>query len=178
MGSAREFPVEHTARTPSGCAIRPRAPGFTLIELLIAMVVLAILATIAYPTYTEFVMRSRIIDATSQLNDYRTRMEQAFQDNRRYDNPAGICAVTAQIPALDPARDNFGFACTFTAGALGGYSLDATGNAAKGMSGFTYRLATDPTTGALTRSTPGVAPGWSVPAPNTCWAVRKNGYCS
>ena len=177
MGSAREFRIEHTVPMPPGCGLRAGAAGFTLIELLIAMMVLAILATIAYPTYTDFVRRSRIVDATSQLNDFRTRMEQAFQDNRRYDNPPGVCAIAAQMPAYVVARDNFQFTCAFNAGALGGYTLTADGNGTKGMGGFQYLLVIDPATGALTRSTPSVYPGWTLPAVN-CWAVRKSGDCS
>lgn len=178
MGSACEFPFQHTVRMPRGCGLRAHALGFTLIELLIAMVVLAILATIAYPTYTEFVRRSRIVDATSQLNDFRTRMEQAFQDNRRYDPVAGTCAIAPQMPVFNAARDNFGFACLFTPGVLGGYTLTATGNPAKGMTNFEYVLDINAATGALTRSTTSVYAGWSLPAPNNCWAVRKSGQCS
>ena len=178
MGSAREFAVDHTVRKSRDCGFRAGASGFTLIELLIAMVVLAILATIAYPTYTEFVRRSRIVDALSQLNDFRTRMEQAFQDNRRYDPVAGTCTIAPQMPVFDAARDNFEFFCTFNAGALGGYTLRAVGNSAKSMTNFEYQLVVDPGTGALTRSTTSVYSGWSVPSPNNCWAVRKSGQCS
>ena len=178
MGSAREFAVDHTIRKSRDCGFRAGASGFTLIELLIAMVVLAILATIAYPTYTEFVRRSRIVDGLSQLNDFRTRMEQAFQDNRRYDPVAGTCAIAPQMPVYDAVRDNFSFTCAFTPGALGGYTLTATGNPAKGMTSFVYVLDIDAVTGALTRSTTSVYPGWSLPAPNNCWAVRKSGQCS
>jgi len=177
MGPAREFPVEHSARMRGGaCA---RASGFTLIELMIAVVVLGILAAIAYPTYTEFVRRSRIVDATSQLNDFRVRQEQAFQDNRQYNNPAVPvdCAITAQMPAYDATRDNFQFTCTFNAGLLGGYTLRAVGNAAMGMGGFRYDLVVDPVTGALTRTTVSVPAGWTLPGAN-CWAVRKSGQCS
>lgn len=164
-------------------ALRARASardsGFTLIELMIALVVLAILATIAYPTYTEFVRRSRIVDATSQLNDFRTRQEQAFQDNRRYDDGGGGCAIAAQMPVYDATRDNFQFTCAFVAGALGGYTLAAVGNSAMGLTNFEYRLVIDPTTGALTRTTFSVPPGWApLPVPNTCWQVRKAGKCA
>jgi type IV pilus assembly protein PilE len=158
--------------------VRADVHGFTLIELMIALVVLAILATIAYPTYTEFVMRSRIIDATSQLNDFRTRMEQFFQDNRTYDG-GGACGIAPQMPVYDATQDNFAFVCALNPGAtMPGYTITATGNASKGLSGFTYALTVAPNTGALTRSTPGVHPGWSLPSPNTCWAVRKSGKCS
>lgn len=179
MGSGRDFPVEQTARTPRLGGARAHASGFTLIELMIAIVVLSILAAIAYPTYTEFVRRSRIVDATSQLNDLRIRQEQAFQDNRRYDDGAGNCAINAQLPAYNATRDNFQFTCTFNPGVLGGYTLLATGNAAMGMASFDYNLIVDPATGALTRTTVSVPASWSgPPVPNTCWQTRKGGKCS
>jgi len=179
MGSARESAVEKSVRIPSGRGIDARASGFTLIELMIAVVVISILAAIAYPTYTEFVRRSRIVDATSQLNDFRTRQEQAFQDNRRYDDGGGNCAINPQLPVFNAARDNFQFTCTYNPGALGGYRLLASGNAAMGMASFDYDLTVDPVTGALTRTTVNVPPSWSgPPVPNTCWQTRKGGKCS
>ena len=41
----------------------PRTRGFTLLELMLVVVVIAILATVAVPTYSEFVQRSRRSDA-------------------------------------------------------------------------------------------------------------------
>jgi type IV pilus assembly protein PilE len=42
-------------------------PGFTLIELLIALVIVAILATITVPSFTGMVARSRRSDAMAEL---------------------------------------------------------------------------------------------------------------
>ena len=176
MISARPIEPVAVRRTPRRAV--PRARGFTLLELMIALVVVAILATIAYPTYNEFVQRSRIVDATSTLNDLRVRMEQAFQDNRSY-VVAGNCAINPTMPAYDATRDNFQFTCALVAGAMGGYQLDAVGNGTKGMGSFQYRLLVDGNTGALTRSTVGVPATWNpLPAPNTCWQVRKAGKCA
>jgi type IV pilus assembly protein PilE len=163
--------------------VRRRNPagfrGFTLIELMIAIVVVGILTAVAYPLYTDFVRRSRITDATSQLNDLRIRMEQAFQDRRRFDDGGGNCAIDAQMPVYNAARDNFQFTCVFAAGVLGGYTLLAVGNAALGMSGFSYNLVVNPATGAMTRSTVSVYASWlPLPAPNTCWQTRSGGKCS
>ena len=175
MNSPR--PIKRTLAL-RGLRTAPRFQGFTLLELMIALVVVAILATVAIPQYTAFVQRSRITDATSQLNDLRIRMEQAFQDNRRYD-VAGNCAVDPTIPVFDASRDPFQFTCVFVAGALGGYTLTAAGNAAKNMGSFTYALTVNPATGALTRSTGSVPATWlPLPVPNTCWQVRKAGKCS
>jgi type IV pilus assembly protein PilE len=146
----------------------PRQAGFTLIELMIAVAVLGILAAIAYPQYTEFVQRSRITDATSALGDFRTRMEQFFQDNRTYAN-AGACGVP------DPAvAGSSSFQLTCAGADATGYNVTAAGLASKGMSAFSYRLTVAPA--GVTRATVSAPAGWATPA--NCWAVRKNGDCS
>lgn len=149
------------SRTRGGLRLR----GFTLIEVLIAMVVLAILAATAYPLYTEFVRRSKIMEATSTMNDFRVRMEQYFQDNRRYNSAGTTCGILAPV-----TNGNFDFECVAEPAS---YQLDATGKSAKGMTNFHYRLAVG--AGGVVRSTEGVYTGWSKAA--DCWTVRKNGDC-
>src|SRR5574341_294426 len=63
----------------------PRASaGFTLIEVMITVAIVAILAGIAYPTYTDYIVRGRLVDAATALRATRARMEQYYQDNRTY----------------------------------------------------------------------------------------------
>lgn len=62
----------------------PGGRGFTLIELMIAVAIIAILASVALPSYTDYIRRSQITEATSTLADLRTRMEQFYQDHRNY----------------------------------------------------------------------------------------------
>jgi type IV pilus assembly protein PilE len=145
-----------------------RQAGFTLIELMIAVAIVGILAAIAYPQYTEFVQRSRIADATSSLNDFRTRMEQYFQDNRTYLNGAN-CGVP------DPALvGSASFQLVCNGASATGYTLNATGLAAKGMGSFQYRLTV--AAAGVTRATILAPGGWVTPA--NCWAIRKGGDCS
>lgn len=144
---------------------RATGTGFTLMEVMIAIVVVGILSAIALPQYNEFVRRSRIVEATNGINDFRTRMEQFFQDNRTYAN-AGACGVA------NPPGDAFTFACSGASAT--GYQMDASGVAAKGMSDFRYRLLI--AAGVVTRSTQGLPSGWTTST--TCWVVRKSGACS
>ena len=60
--------------------------GFTLIELMIVVAVVAILAAIAYPSYQEYVLRSRRVEAQSLLNDAAARQERFRSQNGVYTN--------------------------------------------------------------------------------------------
>ncbi|MFO1324995.1 MAG: type IV pilin protein [Burkholderiales bacterium] len=139
--------------------------GFTLIEMMITVAIVGILAAIALPSYNEYVRRSKIIDGTVKLGDFRAQMEKYFLDNRTYQN-AGACGIPNK-PA--GAGDSFSISCTPGANPDMQYLITATGSAAKGMSGFTYTVDQ---TGAKTSSGPG---GKYTAA--TCWAVRPDGSC-
>jgi type IV pilus assembly protein PilE len=163
-----EISMQRARRMPTGS--RSPAAGFTLIELMIVVAIVGILVAAAVPLYTDYVQRSRITEATASLNDMRVRMEQYFQDNRTYAN-GGACGVAPPIPTLESS-----FLVVCSGANANGYTLNANGNAAKGMGSFQYQLVVN--AGGVTRSTIGVPATWALPAPNTCWAVRKNGKCS
>ena len=55
---------------------------------MITLAIVAILAAIAVPSYSEYVKRARITEAVAALADMHVKMERYFQDNRRYDPPA------------------------------------------------------------------------------------------
>ncbi|HEY5307393.1 MAG TPA: type IV pilin protein [Casimicrobiaceae bacterium] len=148
------------------CRMVRRPSGFTLIEVMVTVAIVGILAAIAYPSYTSYITRSRIIDATSKLSDYRVRMEQWYQDNRTYLNGA---ACGATVPAA-ASTDAFTVSCTGTAT---GYTVKADGISTKGMGAFKYSLTLGAT--GLTKSTDAVPTGWSKSA--TCWTTRQDGSC-
>jgi type IV pilus assembly protein PilE len=139
--------------------------GFTLMEVMIAIAIVGILTAVALPQYNEYVRRSRIVEATNGINDFRTRMEQYFQDNRTYAD-GGACGVA------NPPGDAFTFTCSGASAT--GYQMDAAGSASKGMGAFGYRLLVN--AGVVTRSTQGLPSGWT--SSGTCWVVRKDGSCS
>ncbi len=147
-----------------------RTGGFTLIEVMITVAIIAIIAAVALPSYTDYITRSKIIDATSSLSDMRVRLEQYFQDVRQY--PAACIALAAgPAPAGNiylPASKHFTVTCALTATT---YTVTASGNAGGGMGGFVYTIDQ-----ANNRATTGLPSGWSGTG-NTCWVIRKNGDC-
>ena len=58
--------------------------GFTLTELMIAVAVVGILAAIAVPNYTQYVARTKLSEAPSNLMQMAALQEQFYRDFRRY----------------------------------------------------------------------------------------------
>lgn len=63
---------------------RHRQLGFTLIELMIVVAIVAILAAIAYPSYKDYVYKSRRAEAKAALMDRAARQEQYLQNYKQY----------------------------------------------------------------------------------------------
>lgn len=68
-----------------------RTAGFTLIEVMIAVVVVAILATIAYPSYVNHVQATRRAEGKAALLNAAQRLERCYTRFGAYN--AGGCDV-------------------------------------------------------------------------------------
>lgn len=64
--------------------------GFTLIELMITVVIVAILAGVAYPSYTRYVAETRRSDATINLSRIAALQEKFFTECGRYAATLGV----------------------------------------------------------------------------------------
>lgn len=77
------------------CLARPRERGFTLIELLITVAIVAVLASLAYPSFMGAVRKGRRAEAV----DMMTRIQQA-QERWRATNPAYTADLSAPPAGL------------------------------------------------------------------------------
>jgi type IV pilus assembly protein PilE len=76
--------------------------GFTLIEVVIAMTIVAILTAIALPQYSEYVTRSRRIDARTTLLLATQWMERFRAENRGVYTGAALPAGLNVSPQVGP----------------------------------------------------------------------------
>lgn len=58
--------------------------GFTLIELMITVAILAIIAAVTIPAYTQYVDRGKRAEARAALLDIAARQERHYSNNRQY----------------------------------------------------------------------------------------------
>lgn len=100
----------------------PESAGFTLIELMIAVAVVAILGSIAYPSYLQYVLRSNRVAAQGVMTDLATRQHQFFIDTRGY---AGtVAGLRASVPADVAAK--YTITIALDGGPPPGFALTAT----------------------------------------------------
>jgi len=78
-----------------------RQNGFTLIELIIAIVIVGILAAIAYPSYVTSVMKANRSEAKVELSDFAQRLQRCYTAFGKF-NDSTNCAVYKQLVA-DPS---------------------------------------------------------------------------
>ena len=144
---------------------RRGSAGFTLIEVMITVAIIGILAAIAIPSYVDYVLRGKLVEATTTLQTMRASMEQYYQDNRSYAVVSGIPSPCSTVPLLK----YFVVACTPAPTALA-YTIQATGNAS--TAGFVYTI--DQVNGMTSTVTTNWDPVNTV---YQCWIVKRGGTC-
>src|SRR5438445_5339063 len=118
-----------------------RQSGFTLIELMVTVAIIAILAGIAVPSYTSYIVRGKLTEAHSNLLAMRTKMELYFQDNRSY---VGACApgtVAPLAPGTPPGTlKYFTISCPPANLTATTYLVQADGFAGTDLEGLTMTI--------------------------------------
>ena len=71
--------------------------GFTLIELMIVVVIVGVLAAIAYPSYLDYIARARRADAKTVLLENAQFLERFYTQNGTY--------LNATLPITEAPKD-------------------------------------------------------------------------
>lgn len=134
--------------------IRTVMTGFTLLELLITVAIIGVLATIAYPSYTDFVKRSNRTEGQRELLHIAGLMEQYFLDNRTYTTDLKKLGFSSSTVYTDSEL----YSITATAGDANVFTLTATAQGSQ-ASDTECKTMTLTNTGAKTPS----------PSTHDCW---------
>lgn len=124
--------------------------GFTLIELMIAVAIVAILAAIVVPNYSDYVRRSTLSEAFANLSDLRVKLDQFYQNNRKYgtDGQTAPCGHDGTANRVNfTLEGKFTYTCALSGtnpnpGLDQAYVLTATGSAGA-AAGHTFTLDSD-----------------------------------
>ena len=155
-------------------AVAGRQAGFTLIEVMITVVIVGIMAAIAYPNYRDYVIRGYLTDATTGLSAMRADMERYYQDNRTYASRTSG-ETTVSPPCLTATTaGSFTLACTGS-DELTDTTFKITATGSGPVNGFIYSIDQQ-----NNRHTDAVPAGSGY---NTCtnqsagWMLRKGQTC-
>ncbi|MBS0287745.1 MAG: type IV pilin protein [Proteobacteria bacterium] len=127
-----------------------RIKGFNLIELMIVLVIVGILAAIAYPAYTDHMIATRRSDGQAALLNLSALMEHYFTENNTY-----VGATPTALGVTSASQQGY-YTVAVSAASATGFTLTATPAGAQ---------TADTTCGALTITNTNV----KGPNPSTCW---------
>ena len=111
MTKSHTIPIQSSI-TPS------QQKGFTLVELMITVVIVAIIAAVAIPSFRGQVLRSHRTDAKVTLADNAQKLERCYTEYNTYVYDAANapgCPQTSDLNAANTGSDYYTFDITATA---------------------------------------------------------------
>lgn len=116
----RGLNVRRGAAGAAGAA-RRRVLGLTLLEVLVAVVIVGILAAVAFPSYSAQMLKSRRAETQAYLQSVAVRQQQFLVDTRGY---AALTSVGVAVP--DNVANFYTLQLDLAAGPPPTYALSAT----------------------------------------------------
>ncbi len=142
----------------SGFRMYRRMQGITLLELMIVVMIVGILAVVAYPNYRDFAARAKRNEAKAALLQIATNQERFYLNNNTYTNDMTQLGF--------PVSDDF---VTDT----GSYTIDVSGANASNFSALaTYTKVDNESSECLTFGIDGRGAKTSSPLAD-CWVRTR-----
>jgi general secretion pathway protein G len=79
--------------------LRRSRRGFTFIEVALVIAILAVVATLALPRYSDYRDRVRIAQAVTDIREIEANLQHYYADNRGYPNDLSVIGMAGK---LDP----------------------------------------------------------------------------
>lgn len=101
-----------------------RVGGFTLIELMIAVAIVGILAAIALPSYSQYVIRASRAEAQAQMMDIANREQQFLLADRAYASKEALQSSGFNLPTTVSAK--YGYEIVVGTGTVPSFTITFT----------------------------------------------------
>lgn len=115
--------------------------GFTLTELVVTVALLAVITSVAIPSYTGYIKGARMTEAKNNIASLKLAEEEFFLENNAYfydesnDNDA-LNTASGGLWTASPGDNGVNFTYTVSGAGLS-YSITATGNNGTPVAGET-----------------------------------------
>ena len=98
--------------------------GFTLIELMVTVAIVGILVTVAYPAYTQYMIRANRAAAQAEMMAIANRQQQYLLSNRSYASKTVLEASGYALPSNVSSK--YSYAIVLGTGVIPSYTLTFT----------------------------------------------------
>jgi type IV pilus assembly protein PilE len=127
-----------------------KTSGFTLVELMVVVGIVGLLTTLAYPSFSEYIVRAKRSVSQQTLYRLTSQQEQFFADNKTYARTLTELGFAADLMAIDENGNVVPFS---TASKEYGITVIWTGAATSTGATLTYAMYAFPYGGQFNRDT-------------------------